>query len=220
MCGGALDRLPRTRLNSGCLVGLDLVVMDPLAVKQAQMRLERAKQALAILETKKVSPAEIQTAWSNFLLAANNIYSKLEQSAKANGKSKAWFGRVKHIRKTDELLSYIHHARNSEEHDLAGSLLTKGIGFIPADSRITFTESDDGSPTNIFIPKNIKPGEAIGRMTAPETRLMPVKDDRDKDVFPLPSSHLGKPLADNSLIAVMRLALQYLDGLVSEAAAL
>jgi hypothetical protein len=220
MCGGALDRLPRTRLNSGCLVGLDLVIMDPLAVKQAQIRLERAKQALATLETKKVTPAEIQTAWSNFLLATNSVYSKLREGAKTDGKSKAWFGRVKHIRKTDELLSYIHHARNSEEHDLAGSLITKGIRFVPADSRITFTENDDGSPSNIFIPENMKKGEAVGRMMAPEMRLTSVKDGRYNDVFHPPSSHLGKPLADNSLVTIMRLAMQYLDGLVSEAAAL
>ena len=194
--------------------------MDPTAIKQAKTRLDRAKEAIATLETKKVTPSEIQTAWSNFLLAANSVYSKLEQGSKTDGKSKAWFGRVKHIRKTDELLLYIHHARNSEEHDLEGSLIAKGIGFIPADSRITFTENDDGSPSNIFIPENMKKGEAIGRMTVPETRLMPVKDDRYNDVFHPPSSHLGKPLADNSLIAIMRLAMQYLDDLVSEAAAL
>jgi hypothetical protein len=67
-------------------------------------------------ETK--DPAIIETLWENFLIAANGIYSKLERGAKTNGKSKAWYGRKKHERKNDPLLSYLHHARNAAEHGI------------------------------------------------------------------------------------------------------
>jgi hypothetical protein len=95
--------------------------MNPRAISAAQAEIARARRAILLLEKPK-NFSEAASAWFEFLLAANRIYSKLERGAKGNGRSMAWFGRMKHARKNDELLSYLHHARNAEEHGLEQSI--------------------------------------------------------------------------------------------------
>jgi hypothetical protein len=92
--------------------------MDKTAVVVATEYLARAETALNAIDHAQTL-TEMETAWSDFLTAANRVFSKLEQGAKINGKSKAWFGRKKHERRTDPILRYVHHARNADEHGLA-----------------------------------------------------------------------------------------------------
>ena len=92
--------------------------MNKVAVKAASENLKRAETALHDIEAAQTL-AEVETAWSDFLTAAGRVFTKLEQGAKSNGKSNAWFGRKKHERRTDPLLQYVHHARNADEHGLA-----------------------------------------------------------------------------------------------------
>jgi hypothetical protein len=78
----------------------------------------RAAAALRDIERAQTLGA-IETAWSDFLIAAGRLFSRLEQGAKTNSQSEAWFGRKKHERRTIPMLTYIHHARNADEHGLA-----------------------------------------------------------------------------------------------------
>ena len=48
--------------------------------------------------------AHAEEAWTDFLLAASTIYTKLEQGAKTSGQSAAWFGRKKKQRRDDPVL--------------------------------------------------------------------------------------------------------------------
>jgi hypothetical protein len=93
------------------------IAMDKAAVDASSVSLTKAIASAEALRTAKTM-AEFGTAWSDFLLAAGRIFSKLEQGAKISGKSKAWFGPQKHQRQTDPLLAYIHHARNADEHGI------------------------------------------------------------------------------------------------------
>ncbi len=61
---------------------------------------------------------EVEVAWSDFLHASHRIFTKLEVGLGSGGKEGYWWGRIKHKRKKDELLSYILHARNSDEHGI------------------------------------------------------------------------------------------------------
>ena len=91
--------------------------MDPNAVEQAQVRLRKAEKALeALKEADGYEAAE--DAWTDFLLAASTIYTKLEQGSKSNNRSSGWFSRKKKERKDDPLLKYLHRARNSDEHGI------------------------------------------------------------------------------------------------------
>lgn len=91
--------------------------MDLSAVEQAGVRLHKAERALERL-TKATGFAEAEDAWSDFLLAASGMYSKLQQGAKVSGKSGEWFGRQVKARRDNAVLRYIHHARNSDEHGI------------------------------------------------------------------------------------------------------
>lgn len=91
--------------------------MKPEAIQQAKDRLQAATEAVDAFKAAK-DFAGAEKAWRHFLLAMGGIYSKLEQGAKGSGRSDAWFGRKKHERKKDELLRYLHFARNANEHGL------------------------------------------------------------------------------------------------------
>jgi hypothetical protein len=92
-------------------------VMDAQAVEQAKTKLRKAEKSLETLKAADGYDAA-EEAWSDFLLAASTIYSKLEQGSKAKGSSAGWFGRKKKERKDDPVLRYLHHARNSDEHGI------------------------------------------------------------------------------------------------------
>lgn len=89
--------------------------MGQTAVVAANISLAKAAAAVEAMRNAKTFP-ELETAWSDLLSAGHRIFSKLEQGAKASGTSAAWYGRQKNTRRTYPLLSYIHHARNVDEH--------------------------------------------------------------------------------------------------------
>jgi hypothetical protein len=91
--------------------------VEPQAIKDARASVAKAEASLVVMRGAK-SYAEFKSGWSDFLLAAGRIYTKLEQGAKSNSKSSAWFGARKHERRTDPLLTYIWHARNVDKHGL------------------------------------------------------------------------------------------------------
>jgi hypothetical protein len=92
--------------------------MDKTAVTAASESLARAEAALRDIEAAQ-TVGEIEKAWSDFLTAANRVFSKLQQGAKSNGQTAAWYARIRHERKRDKLLRYLRHARNADEHGLA-----------------------------------------------------------------------------------------------------
>lgn len=72
--------------------------MNPEAIEQAKSRLAKAEKALAELKAASYFD-DAESAWSDFLLAASGIYSKLEQGSKGYPKSAPWFGAEKNLRK-------------------------------------------------------------------------------------------------------------------------
>jgi hypothetical protein len=192
--------------------------MKKIAVEQARSRFEKAQSAiLAMEQSKDFSAAE--TAWSDFLLATSAVYSKLEQGAKGSGSSEGWFGRKKHDRRTDPLLSYIHHARNADEHGIEpvterkeGSLKIGGGGAYRFDG--TVGEQTDLTVTHLAGPP------PIVKIELPHVKLVTVKDSRYGDNFDPPTKHLGEEVRDQSPLNVAKLALSYLESLLAEAAEL
>jgi hypothetical protein len=191
--------------------------MDIKAVQQAQLRLARARKALADLEGYKgFSFDELEEIWWRFLLSASGVYSKLEQGAKGNSKSEAWFGRVKHERKTDPLLQYIHQARNSEEHSIEGSTSRSDITVKAISPNTTVINPPYGSdePIRAFAPVGTK---LTVELVPPGVRLVPVKNAKWGDVFHPPQTHLNNPIEEQSIVGVIRLAIAYLEKLIAQA---
>lgn len=190
--------------------------MNPNAVQQAEVRLRKAKASLEQMN-KPITFAEFESLWSDFLLAANSVYSKLEQGAKASGSSNAWFGRVKRRRRTEPLLTYLHHARNSDEHGIepVSKFEPFGIGINGLDGKlhIKSLEIENGKV-------KLDPGDDPVDITLlpPRAVLVPVHDTRFNDTFYPPTEYQGMPLPpDVTPQIIAALAISALEDIVREA---
>lgn len=196
--------------------------MRAIGLDAARERLRRARGALERLE-QATSNKERETAWSEFLLASHALYSKLEQGSKGCGKSQAWFGRKKHERKNDELLRYIHHARNTDDHGMMGTTLA-GVEIRVLEGTIyniepVIQDREVGLVTTGSIGAKTETTQYLA--------LKMVHDDRYGDDFMPPRVHLGKPIraGDDAkalvrALDVARLGYAYLEALIGEATAL
>jgi hypothetical protein len=204
------------------------------AISQAHERLNRAQDALQAMERAN-NFYDVQQAWTDFLTAANTIYSKLQEGAKGCGKSEPWFGRQLHARRSDPLLRYIHFARNADEHGIApitavhlGSVsvapeaLQRGgtLKFI----RTVGTEiGEDGKPrpmVKFTVENNLGPASGPKPkvyIQQPHVRLISVHDSRFGVSCDPPQEHLGEPLPDQSPQTVANLALIALSRMITEA---
>lgn len=183
----------------------------------------RLKDALDAFEQLKVAAewAAFESAWTRILTALSSTYAILQQSAKGSAKSEGWFAKVLGQRRADEVLSYLMHARNANDHGIADviKLQRGGMGIRASDrSKGLYIEKlvagddgqikelqgwqSDGSPPEIVhYPDRVK--------------LVPVVD-RGKEYQP-PTTFLGNPLMDESPIAVAQQVLEFMVILFGEA---
>ncbi|MEO1490143.1 MAG: hypothetical protein AAFR88_12025, partial [Pseudomonadota bacterium] len=192
--------------------------MNPSAIEHAKIRIEKARKAIERLKNNP-SPGETKDAWTDFLLAASAIYSKLEQGAKSSPKSEAWYGRMKKERKDDPLLQYIHHARNSDEHGLTA--ITKEVHrtmlkhpHINLTAELFADNPEAGEQDWQFIvakpgaADEIVPAQKVGKKAG--VGLADVTDDRYGDTFPVPNSHLGNEMKLDKPALAAEAAFEYL----------
>jgi len=52
-------------------------------------------------------------------VSAGRVFTKLEQGSKGSARTREWWSKKVHQRRTDPLLCYIWHARNADEHTIA-----------------------------------------------------------------------------------------------------
>lgn len=191
--------------------------MNPAAIEQAKTRLQKAEKALADLNAAEYFD-DAESAWSDFLLAASGIYSKLEQGAKGYAKSEPWFGAEKSLRKKDPLLRYIHFARNSDEHGIERvtdrSLANMNLKFnerhpMRAQRLDKETEQPVGDPFDVVV-------------AGPTIKLVRVSDTRFGDFADPPETHLGRvvPFGSSFPHDVGKVALEYLRSMIARAEAL
>jgi hypothetical protein len=187
--------------------------MKTVAIRQAEERLKRAREALAQME-KAQSFTSIEKPWSDFLQAASAVYSKLEQGAKGCPTSQSWYGRKKHDRKKDKLLSYLHHARNTDYHGLSGTTLQYTEVKVLNDKVQGLKLELDSEGNSILKP--VGEGAEI-EIIKRHCMLKAVTDERYGDRFMPPTEHLGQPLPpEPNALDVARLGLAYLERLFSE----
>lgn len=194
--------------------------MKQSAVDQARQRLRTMQAAYAAYQSATEYDAH-REAWTAFLLAMSTIYSKLEQGAKDHGPSQAWFGRKKGERRKDPLLSYLHHARNSDEHsinEVAQTVMAElTIKEWPTTPGITWFNLTGSTPVPVD-PNN--PNNSMVAVKGKHLLLVRVTDDRYNDAFDPPQRHMGQPIIGNDVDVVAPLAIAYMEAMVSEASAL
>lgn len=202
--------------------------MDSSAVEQAKRHLSRAERALQQL-LNATGITETRSAWTDFLTAVSAIYEILKVGSRSLGSSAGWFGRVVKERRDDELLRYLHHARNSDFHGLkevtgdTGSRSERQMpdgtfsGYIsshPEGIEMTefhsFTINPDGTKTEIFTPL----------ITTSFATLIPVYDEIHKDTCEVPTKHWGQSRLFLEPRNAAEAAIPYLQGLLAIAEAM
>jgi len=191
--------------------------MNPNAIEQAKSRLDKAEKALSALKSAQCFD-DAESAWSDFLLAASGVYSKLEQGAKGYPKSEPWFGREKKLRKTDPLLRYIHFARNADEHGI--ELVTdRALDNL----NLKFNERRPLRAQRIDETTQKPIGDSFDCVLAgPTIKLKRVYDRRYGDHADPPEIHLGQPVPFGTSFPdnVGDVALGYLRDMIKRAESL
>lgn len=172
-------------------------------------RLVKIRSAVAALRSAENADG-MDAAWLEFIRSASRFYSTLEQASKVHGKAKAWFGRQKHVRKNDELLSYIHHARDVEEHGLRHITSRDSSKVVLRPGGEVWFRSDGKRWHVDAASGDVRPSYDI-------VSLVAVRDDRYNDTFEPPTSHKGNKLTVGSPLEVAELALVHFEVLFREA---
>lgn len=189
--------------------------MDKAAISASRDLLERAKTASTAVDN-AASLKEIETGWSNFLTSANRVFSKLEQGAKKNGKSNAWFNQKRVERRENALLRYLQHARNVDEHGLERVTertqpgLALGVG--PGAWRFDGTLGPGGTFQVTALGGQV-PGKSKFVEKIPSKVKLVSVSDRGVSYSP-PKDENGKELLPND---AAKSALVYLTSMVDEA---
>jgi hypothetical protein len=199
--------------------------MDPKAITKAESRLRIAMKAAAELRQCNQYDVFTDTLYQ-FISAAKNIWTALEQGAKDTPQCRQWFGAKAKERRGDELLQYLFEARNDDEHGLEpvtvrvpGSL---GIGVAKpgfSNSMVINSMNFDGAGRIAHFDAASLDGKPILiEETLPHAKLADIRPVGRPPMKP-PTSHKGAPIASDAPSAVADLAVIYLAALVAEASA-
>lgn len=150
-----------------------------------------------------------EARWADFLMAANGVYTKLEQGSKGNEKSGCWFKRQRSNQKQDPLLRYLRQARNAEEHGIrrVTERVSSKIMLEPGGS---ISLESDGTQWIVKSAERVVP--ALDRVI-----LVTVFGTTFNDRCDPPRRHLGQPLTNAAPQTVAALAITYLQSVLEEA---
>lgn len=211
--------------------------MYTIALQKAEVCLKRCKKELeTIKESTKINGRtafdfdrmpelnsfekdlpKIAERWSDFLIAANRFFERLEEGSKSSGKCEAWYGRVTHQRRKDELLKYIHQARNSDEHGLANiiGLTSIRISNTSTDSQEPIAceiDPSTGNISSIYVPPN-----SAARIRMPDFVVVEVHNKKYGTTCTPPTMHKGQEISDWGLECIGSLALSAMTEILEEA---
>ena len=192
--------------------------MDKKGIIKAESRLRLAKKAASELSGAKTYE-EFADAWYAFLVALKNIYTVLEQGAKASPQSRQWFGGKAAERRADELLQYLYEARNDDEHGLEPITTHQRPELRVGVAKEGFSSAMSISMIGGVISSTSFDGKPVLIERTPEAFLLNNIQPRGRPSTAPPTKHMGVALEDVSPRNVASLALTYMDTLVSEAAA-
>lgn len=187
-------------------------IMKPEAVEAARERLDRAERAVVRLERGGFDLAALRSEWIDYLAAAHVVFSKLEQGVKGNPAAYAWFGARLQDRRTDPLLSYLHHARNAQDHGIPGSVRKQRMGLRAESPETKLVRDPSGRVTSVVHPVGVP---ISVKVVPPHLSLEPVRDRGT--LFQPPTAHFGVALPEVSPATVARAGLAYLSWMIGQA---
>lgn len=185
--------------------------------RHSRIELTRAAAALQAMEVSEDLRA-FELHWQEFLHRLERVWIKCATQYKRSSRWQGWSGEVVRLRRKDPLLSYLKNARDADQHTLSEitarspSALTLTAGgpqgralikrlTIDRDGKLRM--EGDGVLNLVFRPE--------------QTRLVPVVN-RGR-AYPVPRSHLGRPINPEDVLAVARTAWAYYANLLDQAEA-
>ncbi|HZW15198.1 MAG TPA: hypothetical protein VFF66_02970 [Brevundimonas sp.] len=193
---------------------------DSKLIPKCHDRLKKAKRSLQLCRGAR-NFEEFESYWSEFLIHAGGVLNALDTGSKITPQGRQWYGDIKRAGRNDPLVSYMHQARNIEEHD-AQSVSEHnpggvGIGGSGEDVYISNLVIGPEFFRNPALAIKGKAWNQHGRtpsvsVTPAGPVLRPVTY-RDV-VFTPPTEHRGRPLADTRPLAIGAAYIGYLEGLV------
>lgn len=198
----------------------DITMESNLMINDKPASLQAAKDELRVAENalRRMSEAAIQddfaAAWKQFLDSLEKVWNKTEVSCRPiRTQFEPWQCEFKALRRNDELLRYVKHARDADNH---------GIQAIIAPVRAGVAVSGPGT---IMRGKISGSGEVTGLQTVGPIRieelfrLMPVSVENRGTTHAPPTSHLGVSIGDPSPLVVGEKALTFYRDFVAHAEA-
>jgi hypothetical protein len=199
--------------------------MTPQIIEKCRSRIRIASKALGEIAGVK-NFSEFSDGWYTFLTAWKNVYTLLEQAAKATPQATTWFELKREEKRNEPLLRYLYQARNDEEHGIGRSIEPAGSSLYlehssdpNAKGEATFLYKNDGDGFKYTLTSVTGDAYRKIRIHGPEIALQSVKTE--KGIFiPPPFAFRGAMLQDRTPVAVAGLALDYIKSMVDEAEAL
>jgi hypothetical protein len=158
---------------------------------------------------------DLELYWSEFLTHIQRAFLKLKKASE-RGAAKGWFHGIEHTRTTDEMLSYIRHARNADEHGIERitSKLPGGPMIVPKEGNMLHIGHMEMTPFGVKMdPETEKNSKWV---FIPSKVLLASVRDRGAD-YAVPRNHLGTPIGPATPLAVAELALKFLADTIVEA---
>ena len=188
--------------------------MDRTALKAARTEFDRAFQNIDELASAD-HYAEVARHWAAFLVNAGRVFTKLEQASKITAKIRAWWGKKVNERRSEELLRYVWHARNADEHGIRPV-----TDLHPGSIREVSPTNEEAEKLRRQMQNQPLPYAPIAllEIVNPHVKLVSVYDRGVR--FDPPNTFRGAPISSPHPHNVGLLALSYIEEMLKEAEAL
>jgi hypothetical protein len=173
--------------------------------EQPFIELQRASDAIEAMRVAS-SLTDFEEQWKQFLHRVERVWNKMLGHFGRSPKWHGWASKHEHLRKADPLLSYLVNARRAEEHTVSDivSRSPSGIGINPAEGSSLYIKKIEQRDGKLVIesPQALKIEFIPGKVG-----LLPVTN-RGR-VYPIPSSHLGRPIDPAAVVELAQIAHGY-----------
>jgi hypothetical protein len=166
---------------------------EPL--REAKRELRSAEWALGRMHSAPDFDS-FEDTWRQYLMALRKVWIKTERGCQhVRKRFEPWQGKIKSQQRNDQLLRYLEHARNADEHTI--QLILDDI------PKQTVTVGGD----TVYVGNDVV-------VIAPRIELRPVNDSGEW--YDPPVEHLGKALAERDPLKVAELGLTFYAGFVEQ----
>jgi len=202
-----------SRTRRGDLIGKgqgEFVTMLAQGIKIAEREHVLAREAY---DAMRLAPdfATASRHWGEFLYRWNRVFNKLKRGAV--GPAKAWYKTREDEMRADPLLSYLHEARNADEHGIEDITEEQFSAYLvpPENSSARIASiavMADGSLHVDAIDHEGRPLQPSDVIALNRFRLVPVSKGRGQ-TWAVPTKHLGMDIDPVNVAILCRYALSY-----------